>query len=87
MRTSCLGCGVIIGRGSYCDACRPRNGSTRKWRTVRWQVLERDRYTCRYCGAPAGHVDHVVPVSAGGGEHPGNLAAACQRCNLRKGAR
>jgi len=90
MKTWCLGCGVIIGRGSYCTACQPpkaRKGSTRQWRELRQRILERDGYTCRTCGAPATHVDHVVPVVKGGRDHGANLAAACQSCNLEKGAR
>ena len=90
MKTWCLGCGVIIGRGSYCTACqpaKPRKGSTRQWRTTRERVLERDGHRCRYCGAPATHVDHLVPVVRGGTDDPENLAAACPTCNLEKGAR
>jgi 5-methylcytosine-specific restriction endonuclease McrA len=90
MRTSCLSCRVIISRGSYCHVCQPakaRKGSTRQWRILRWQILERDRYTCRHCGAPATHVDHLVPVARGGTDNPANLAASCPACNLEKGAR
>jgi len=89
MKTWCLGCGVIISRGSYCVACQPakaRKGSTRQWRNIRKRVLDRDRWTCRYCGAPANHADHIVPVARGGATHESNLAAACQTCNLGKGA-
>ena len=48
---------------------------------------------CEYCSlAQAGqeaafHVDHVVPVSAGGPTVLDNLALACVSCSLRKGAR
>jgi len=90
MKTWCLGCGVIIGRGSYCVACqpaKPRKGSTRQWRNIRERVLERDGHRCRYCGAPATHVDHLVPVVKGGRDHETNLAASCVTCNLEKGAR
>ncbi len=33
------------------------------------------------------HVDHIVPVAAGGESVPGNLALACVSCSLRKSAR
>ena len=33
------------------------------------------------------HLDHIVPVSHGGSDDPGNLQAAHARCNLSKGAR
>lgn len=58
---------------------------------VRFQVLERDGFRCRYCGLEASeaqlHVDHVVPVSKGGTHGLENLVASCERCNLGKGGR
>ena len=73
-----------------------RAGSTRTWRKVRADVLSRDRWVCRYCGAPATCVDHVISrkvwaqgggggrAYAGGVDDPRNLVAACTRCNLDK---
>ncbi len=87
MKRRCLSCRTLIASGSYCPRCRPRNGSTRAWRTLREQVLARDRWTCRACGAPAAHVDHITPVINGGTDHPGNLQSLCQACNLGKGDR
>lgn len=56
---------------------------------LRFEVLRRDNYACRYCGAKAPfaelHVDHVVPRSRGGGDDPWNLTAACVDCNMAKG--
>lgn len=58
---------------------------------LRFEVLRRDSFTCRYCGRSAPevalHIDHVVPVAAGGDNVPENLVTACQGCNLGKGAR
>lgn len=55
---------------------------------VRYEVLRRDEYTCRYCGEAAPDVkltvDHVNPVSLGGSDDPSNLVAACQDCNAGK---
>ena len=55
---------------------------------VRFEVLRRDNYQCRYCGAAAPDVpltvDHVVPVALGGTDEPSNLVAACQDCNAGK---
>ncbi|WP_078628685.1 HNH endonuclease [Streptomyces sp. NRRL F-2664] len=49
---------------------------------LRFEVLRRDRYTCRYCGGSAPdvvlRVDHVVPVALGGTDTPDNLVAACE---------
>lgn len=58
---------------------------------VRHEVLARDGFRCRYCGASAEeaklHVDHIRPVSRGGDNDPGNLLTACSACNLGKGRR
>lgn len=43
--------------------------------------------TCAYCDAPAGHLDHVNPISKGGADAPRNLLPACAPCNLSKGAK
>lgn len=57
---------------------------------LRFKVLSRDAYACRYCGAKAPdvklHVDHVIPFSIGGSTTIENLATACEDCNLGKGA-
>ncbi|MEU5693882.1 HNH endonuclease signature motif containing protein [Actinosynnema sp. NPDC020468] len=45
----------------------------------------RDR--CVYCGDRVEHIDHVWPLHLGGDDAPWNLAPACARCNLSKGAR
>ncbi len=60
---------------------------------ARRQVIRRAEDRCEYCGlSQAGqealfHVDHVVPVTAGGTAALENLALACVSCSLRKGAR
>ena len=59
-------------------------------KSLRFAVLTRDGYTCRYCGAKPQdvelHVDHVVPVALGGSDVPENLVAACAPCNSGKAA-
>jgi 5-methylcytosine-specific restriction endonuclease McrA len=84
MRRCLGGCGALINAGSYCPRCRTRNGSTRQWRKLREQVLARDGYTCRNCGAPAEHVDHIIPLARGGTDTVQNLRATCARCNLTR---
>ena len=60
---------------------------------ARRRVIQRAENRCEYCGlSQAGqeaifHVDHVVPVTAGGTAALRNLALACVSCSLRKGAR
>lgn len=55
---------------------------------LRYEVLRRDNYTCRYCGASAPEVkltvDHVTPVALGGSDEPTNLVSACGPCNFGK---
>jgi len=55
----------------------------------RRNVAKRDHYTCQYCGAQPGAesitIDHVQPRSQGGTSSWTNCAAACTRCNARKG--
>lgn len=57
---------------------------------LRYEILRRDNYQCRYCGASAPDtpltVDHVVPVALGGSDDPGNLVTACRDCNAGKSA-
>ncbi len=57
---------------------------------LRYEVLRRDNYTCRYCGAFAPvvvlEVDHVVPRARGGKDELANLVTACHDCNLGKSA-
>ena len=60
---------------------------------LRFSILQRDGFRCRYCGRPGNapgvvlHVDHVVPVVAGGATTEDNLLTACDECNLGKAAR
>jgi hypothetical protein len=59
--------------------------------SIRFEVLRRDEYTCRYCGRRAPnvrlHVDHKLAWSRGGSDDFDNLVTACADCNLGKGAR
>lgn len=52
---------------------------------LRFEILRRDKHACKYCGRTAPQVvltvDHVVPVTLGGGDEPANLVAACGDCN------
>ncbi len=56
----------------------------------RFEILKRDGFRCRYCGAgclsTVLEVDHVVPVAEGGTDDPANLVAACHDCNSGKSA-
>jgi 5-methylcytosine-specific restriction endonuclease McrA len=40
---------------------------------------------CAYCGAGGDlHIEHVVPISRGGGHAIGNIVPACESCNYSK---
>jgi len=60
---------------------------------ARRHVIQQAGGRCEYCGlSQAGqeatfHVDHIVPVTAGGIATLGNLALACVSCSLRTDAR
>lgn len=56
---------------------------------LRFDVFQRDRFRCQYCGLSARdgallHVDHVIPESKGGPTVMENLVTACVDCNLGK---
>jgi hypothetical protein len=52
---------------------------------VRWEVWERNNFTCQHCGARRYlSVDHVIPESRGGTCDITNLQTLCRRCNSKK---
>ena len=55
---------------------------------LRQAVLERDNYTCQYCGCSGEdanlEIDHIIPLSKGGINDMRNLVTACERCNRSK---
>lgn len=59
------------------------------WARLRFEVLRRDGFRCRYCGArPIDGVrltvDHIKPRSKGGTDDIENLLTACSSCNEAK---
>jgi len=60
------------------------------------KVFARDGYRCRLCGCKtpkhlrgknqpiSPELDHIVPISAGGGHTWDNVQCACRTCNIRK---
>jgi hypothetical protein len=79
-------------RGDSCSDCRNRKHSGKLIRGItpklRFQILNRDSFTCRYCGQSAPkvelHVDHIIPISKGGKDSDDNLVTSCQNCNSGK---
>jgi hypothetical protein len=63
-----------------------------KFLRLRVLILDRDNYSCRYCGrSPMKetgvvlHVDHKIPRSKGGEDKMENLISSCFECNEGKG--
>lgn len=58
---------------------------------TRFEVFKRDGFKCQYCGKCAPevvlNVDHIHPVSKGGGDDMMNYVAACVDCNAGKSDR
>lgn len=56
---------------------------------LRFKILTRDGYRCRYCGRTAEQtelqIDHVIPRSKGGPTTEENLITSCRACNIGKG--
>lgn len=62
----------------------------RRERITKPKIFERDAYTCGYCGKVGKKgltLDHIIPKSRGGTNHPSNLVAACMSCNNWKSDR
>lgn len=53
-------------------------------KSLKKYVLERDSYTCHYCGFYGDTIDHKVPRAKGGLSTPKNCVCACIECNRNK---
>lgn len=95
---SCLDCGKLSREGARCDGCRrakvrqrsvargtrSSQGYTNDWLRLRDLILQRDGWTCHYCGDRATTADHLIPKARGGLSVPENLTACCVPCNSAK---
>ncbi len=54
------------------------------YKRVRAEVLQRDYFTCHYCGQIANTADHLIPISKGGTDQAENMVACCTQCNSGK---
>ena len=60
---------------------------------LRFEIFERDKFICQYCGRTPDkdnvvlQVDHIVSVKNGGENEKENLITACWDCNIGKGAK
>ncbi len=73
-----------------CDECRE---TTRTNNGLRFNILERDNFTCIYCGKSSVednvklHADHIIPLTKGGNNDAFNMVTSCSDCNVGKGAK
>ena len=58
--------------------------SNKKFRAY---ILERDQYTCYFCGEYGDTIDHLLPRAKGGHTTPVNCVCACNLCNQSKADR
>lgn len=49
-------------------------------------ILNRDQYTCYFCGSYGDTIDHLLPRAKGGHTTPLNCVCACNLCNQSKAA-
>lgn len=87
-------------RQKRAEAGPPITSRVRHWITHerRHAIYARDGWTCHLCGGETSRVfspddrksptlDHLVPVSLGGGNESSNLKTACWSCNSSRGSR
>jgi len=67
-------------------------------RPFKLHVMERDNYTCVYCGIVSSFaressrkaelsIDYIKPIARGGASSVENLACCCRKCNTEKNDR
>ncbi len=61
----------------------------RERKLTRFEVFNRDRYTCQYCSKETRQLtlDHIIPRHRGGQHTWENVVSACVPCNRRKAGR
>lgn len=68
-------------------ALQPRSRS--RWSKTKWyQTFKRSGERCVACGEQCLTeltIDHIVPLSRGGGNNKENLQILCSKCNQEKG--
>ena len=98
---TCMFCDNQVFTGSIniiCDHCKKERSDKRQEKTcnkidrisdaVRWEVWERDNFTCVHCGSRRDlSIDHIHPQSKGGKATLENCQTLCRKCNSKKGAR
>jgi DNA-binding transcriptional MerR regulator len=74
----------------YSDKVKKNDFSRNIPPKLRFKILQRDNFTCQYCGRNRKihqvvlWIDHIIPVSKGGLTIESNLITSCLDCNLGK---
>jgi len=73
---------------------RYKNTDKHVSKSLRYDILKRDKYKCSVCGSSPAvnpkvilHVDHIIPRSKGGKTITENLQTLCSDCNYGKGTK
>lgn len=70
------------------ERARMYSAKNHKRLMLRFEIFNRDKFTCQYCGRKAPFVelqiDHIHPKSKGGKNEVDNYATACFECNNGK---
>ena len=99
MNRPCIGCGVLVDRGSRCGPCTPRRklrdtaaaGNDWRWRKLSQRVRKASPFCeLRLPGCTRNRdltCDHIVPVSVKPewAYTSENLRTACRSCNAARG--
>lgn len=66
-----------------------RSDLARNYHKTFVKLGRRDGFECANCGSSSSdlQIDHIIPVSSGGGNSLDNLQILCQSCNASKGAK
>ncbi|RLA43842.1 MAG: hypothetical protein DRQ97_12220 [Gammaproteobacteria bacterium] len=94
-RVLCDDCRAIATREHNRRKNNKRRGARYQKNYTLEQIAERDGWRCHIChrkvdpGIPrtqprGATIDHLVPVSADGGDEPSNVALAHRSCNIRR---
>lgn len=77
------------GRAPWADrpATQRRPYQDPAYRRLRARILRRDPICCICHHEDSTEVDHVVPISRGGTDHPDNLQGVCRGCHAVKSGR
>src|ERR1700712_963641 len=75
--------------GSFARRRRREASAAATKRAYKHAAMRDCGHRCVYCASSLGYdnatLDHVQPLSQGGAHAPGNVVAACARCNVMKG--